>query len=349
MEKKKKFIIDTVFYLLIILLLWAAGKYILPALWPFIIAFLIASLLQVPVRIFCKKNGRIKKLLSILICAAFFILMFFCVAVAGVKLFNSVSGFLKSVPSMYQNQILPLFTELLNNVRLSNIDIAINIENIIQDFLNNVGNYITDFSVNAIKIVSGGIASIPGVFVKIVICIIATFFFIVDYDKIIRFFVNCIPKEKEGTFKMLQGYVKNTLMVYLKSYTLLFLLTYVELSIGFKLMGLPYPLTIALIVAVFDILPVLGTGGILLPWAVILLIMRNIPMGVGMIVLYLIITAIRNSLEPRLVGMQIGLHPLATLIAMFVGVNLLGLPGLILFPVVLVVWTNMKKAEKAME
>lgn len=284
-----------------------------------------------------------------LMCAAFFILTFFGVGVAGVRVFNSVSGFLRSVPMLYQNQIVPLFSMLMENVNLPDMDIMVNIEKIVQDFINNLGNYITQFSVNAIKFVTGGIASIPGIFVKIVISVIATFFFVVDYDHIIASCLKCIPKDKKGTFKMLRGYVKNTLMVYLKSYTLLFLLTYAELSIGFKIMGLPYPLAIALMVAIFDILPVLGTGGILLPWAVILFIMENVPMGIGMVVLYLVITAIRNSLEPRLVGMQIGLHPLLTLIAMFVGANLLGVTGLILFPVTLAVWSNMKRSQVAAE
>lgn len=343
MDKKKKFIINTIFYFLIIIMILGVCKYILPVMLPFVVAFLIASVLQLPIRKICRHDGKKKKAASVLICVAFFVLMFLCAAGAGVKIFNSISGFLKSVPVIYQEQLVPLFSELFHSIRVSDPGIAESIESIFQECINNLGNYITDFSMNAVKFVSGGIVSIPGVIVKLVIMIVSTFFFVVDYDKIIDFFVKCVPKERKGTLKVVQGYVKNTVMVYLKSYTLLFLLTYVELCIGFKLIGIPYPLTVGLIVAVFDILPILGTGGILLPWAVILLMMKEIPMAVGMVVLYIVITVIRNTIEPRLVGMQIGLHPLATLISMYLGLKLIGIIGMILFPVTLAVLINMKR------
>ena len=96
---------------------------------------------------------------------------------------------------------------------------------------------------------------------------------------------------------------------------------------------------------VFDILPVLGTGGILLPWAAILLIMKNHGLAFGILLLYLVILVVRNMLEPRIVGKQIGLHPLATLAALFLGLKLLGLAGLIIFPVALTVVVNFTKEE----
>ena len=100
---------------------------------------------------------------------------------------------------------------------------------------------------------------------------------------------------------------------------------------------------IALLIAIFDILPVLGTGGILLPWTVILLVMKNYPMGIGMFALYIIITIIRNTLEPKIVGKQIGLHPLATMISLYVGLKLMGFWGMLIFPTSLAIISSMKK------
>ena len=100
---------------------------------------------------------------------------------------------------------------------------------------------------------------------------------------------------------------------------------------------------IALGIAIFDLMPLLGTGGVLLPWALIALIMQNYFIAIGVFLLYLVITAVRNSLEPRIVGNQIGLHPLATLIAMILGLELIGLVGMMLFPITLVAITNLKK------
>ena len=113
---------------------------------------------------------------------------------------------------------------------------------------------------------------------------------------------------------------------------------------GLLFLRIPYAVFIALGIAVFDILPVLGTGGILLPWTVVMLVLGDYPMAVGILLLYIVITVVRNSLEPKIVGKQVGLHPLITLIAMFVGLQLGGLPGLIAAPMSIVILVNMEKS-----
>ena len=92
---------------------------------------------------------------------------------------------------------------------------------------------------------------------------------------------------------------------------------------------------------------VLGTGGILLPWALILLLIGNLKLAAGIAALYLIITFVRQTLEPKIVGAQIGLHPLATLIAMLLGLGLFGLVGLLAFPVTLSVLNAMHRTKQA--
>ena len=141
----------------------------------------------------------------------------------------------------------------------------------------------------------------------------------------------------------MKRYGLNVLKVYLKSYSLLFLMTFAELTVGFMILKIPYAVVAALAIAVFDILPVLGTGGVLLPWAVIMLVLGDYPLAIGILILYIVITIIRNMIEPRIVGKQIGLHPLITLIAMFVGLQLFGLAGMILLPMTAVVLSGMLK------
>jgi len=133
--------------------------------------------------------------------------------------------------------------------------------------------------------------------------------------------------------------------VYIKSYSLLFLLTFVELSLGFWILGVKNAVLLAVVIAIFDLMPVLGTGGIVLPWALIALIAGNWGRGIGLLVLYLVITGIRQTLEPKIVGKQIGLHPLATLMAMLLGLKLFGILGLFGIPVVLAVATSMYRAK----
>ena len=110
-------------------------------------------------------------------------------------------------------------------------------------------------------------------------------------------------------------------------------LTFVELSIGLTIIHVPNSVIIALLIAIFDILPVLGTGGIMIPWVVISAFSGDYPLALGLLIVYVVITIIRNILEPKIVGSQIGLHPVITLCSMFIGVQLFGVIGLFGFPI----------------
>ena len=81
-------------------------------------------------------------------------------------------------------------------------------------------------------------------------------------------------------------------------------------------------------------MPILGTGAVLIPWSIINLILGNTKLGIGMLILYIVITAVRQTIEPKIVGQQIGLHPIITLVLMYVGAQLIGVLGLLLLPVI---------------
>ena len=123
------------------------------------------------------------------------------------------------------------------------------------------------------------------------------------------------------------------------------IITFTELNIGLHLLKIPYATVIAGAIAIFDLLPILGTGGVLIPWTVIAAVIGEYGMALGIGILYIVITMVRNYLEPKLVGKQIGLHPLATLIALFVGSRLFGLAGLFGFPVALSVIVQLRRED----
>ena len=126
-----------------------------------------------------------------------------------------------------------------------------------------------------------------------------------------------------------------TLFVCIRSYALIMFITFVELSIGLSVIRVERAMLVALLIAIFDILPVLGTGGIMIPWAILTALGGNVPRALALLVVYVIITIIRNIIEPRIVGKQIGLHPVLTLMSMFVGTHLFGVVGLFGLPILL--------------
>ena len=105
----------------------------------------------------------------------------------------------------------------------------------------------------------------------------------------------------------------------------------------FTILCIPNAIVIAFLITIFDILPVLGTGGIVIPWAIFLFIDGQVTLGFGLLMLYVIVTIVRNVIEPRIVGGQIGLHPVVTLFAMYVGVQLIGFFGLFIAPMSLAI------------
>jgi predicted PurR-regulated permease PerM len=113
-------------------------------------------------------------------------------------------------------------------------------------------------------------------------------------------------------------------------------LTFTECFIGLSLIGIRYALVLAILIAVVDILPVLGSGTVLIPWGVASLLLGHARTGAALLVLYAFITIVRYVVEPRVIGDQLGLHPLVALIAMFAGLKAFGVTGLLLGPAIVV-------------
>ncbi|MBR6609197.1 MAG: AI-2E family transporter, partial [Oscillospiraceae bacterium] len=136
------------------------------------------------------------------------------------------------------------------------------------------------------------------------------------------------------------------LVQYIKSYSLILFITFAEIAAGLWLLGVKRAVLIAMLIAVFDILPAVGTGGIIIPWGIISIALGDVFMGIGLLALYLIVTVVRNTLEPKIVGEQVGLHPVATLMAMFLGSKIMGIIGLFGFPIALVILTKLNDSGK---
>lgn len=346
-EKKIYFIINILFYGLIICLALIFCNYILPALLPFLIAFILAAMIQIPAKKIAGYSKKGRKICAIFLCFLCYFIFFTGVMLLGIKLIKEAGELMTSAAEFYTETLEPFLDDVSNRIEVTaatvDKNLAQKVEEIFQGILDNMGQYISDFSVKIVKWISEGAKGIPSGIVKLVITVVATFFMAVDFDKMIALVKKIVPADRITTVEKGVNYVKHILAIYLKSYSLLFLITFVELGIGLFILRIPYAFAVALAISIFDILPVLGTGGILLPWAVILLLMREVPLAVGILILYIVITVIRNIVEPKLVGKQIGLHPIATLAAMFVGLKILGFVGMIGFPVTLAIVVNLKK------
>lgn len=336
-ERQKRFVIRFLYWGIMIGTLLFLGKYLIPVLFPFMIAFIVAGVLNKPIHYISKKLKMKRKTASIMcvllfVCCSSVAVSYFCSFVFGV--IESVFSFL---PDLFEGFIIPLIEqafekieEIFHNVDLSLLDV---LQANASAVLESMNQAVSHFSNGILSSLANVISMIPTLFMQTIITIIAMFFISADFNKIVAFFKAQIPESKKEIVLEAKVFFINTLPKVILSYGIVLCLTFIELFIGFRLLKIPYASVLALLIAVLDILPVLGTGTVLIPWGIIHIMTGNYSLAAGIFLLYLAITVIRNIVEPKLIGKQMELHPVVTLASMLTGLRFFGIWGLFGFPI----------------
>ena len=323
-------------------------RYLFAAVLPFLIAFAAASLLHRP----SKKLSEALHIPYRIVAVG--------LAILSVSVFLGFSGFLiwKTVTEIgtFAGEALGGEKGLLENIvgifrRIGDTLASLPFvageeasalkESVTKAFSDAVRNTLVSaasrFPAFAAKLVS----AVPQTFLFFVVTVLSAVYFCTDYEKI-RSFLH--SRLSEGRWEMLTrtlGIVKHTARQFIKSYFLLFLITFAGLFFGFAVMGEPYAFLFALATAVVDGLPIVGMGVVLFPLAIYHFMLGNIGYGIGICVLYLALTVLRQILEPRLLGAGMGIHPLVMLMSMYGGLQIFGLGGMLTAPFVAVTVKNM--------
>jgi len=312
---------------------------------PFLIAYLISKIIKRPVNFMCKKF-RMKRVIAVIACMLLFI------AIVGVIIYMFVSTLFKEIVALSE-QTSYTFPTLYNNIALQigrfnfffdNLDISPDlVSGIKQSFLDIVNTLLTTLSGwidTAVNSLLNIIMNFPTILIYIIITILSTFFLSCDSKFITESLEKYLPIKWIKKAEDISSSLFKSLGSYLKAIGILITITFCELLIGFTLFDVKYALILAIVVAIIDALPILGTGTVLIPWGIISIITGNTFFGIGMLGLYLFILIVRQLIEPKIVGQQLGIYPLLTLLAMYTGVKFVGLAGVIIGPVVLVIFKN---------
>lgn len=338
-EKQRKFIIQFVYWGIIAGSIFFFGKYLLPILFPFLIAFLIAGILNQPVNFLASKTRISRKIIAVLSVILFLLLAGGVLSWIFAAVVNGIENIFTFLPNLFDDFIIPLVEQTFDKLemffRKADISFLEILESNMSVILESINQAVGQFSNSILSSLTSMITSIPTVFMQTVITIIATFFVMIDFEKIISFCKWQIPQSKRGIVKEVKNYFIKTLPKFILSYGCILFLTFLELFIGFVLLRIPNARILAVIIAILDILPILGTGTVLIPWSIINIILGNYSMAGGIFLLYVAITVIRNIVEPKMIGKQMGLPPIVTLASMLVGLKLFGIVGLLGFPILL--------------
>lgn len=337
-ERKLKFIINCAYFVLIAVIAWLVVKYLLNWVMPFVIGFLIAAAVQPAARFCHRKNGANVKACSI---AAVLLLV---AAVMGAAAFG-VSRLARGLrdASEHLPAIIEKLTQSLNRFSLWLApvlhDVQVRTGFKIDTSLSGISAQILKISElpqTATAFLHSAVSSLPAFLLNLVITVVAACFIAADYPRVLEFLKRCIPKRYRQTAAELKSFFFTTVLRLLRAYLTIMFITFCELSVGLLILRVPNPVGLAALIAVVDILPVLGTGTVMIPWAIIELLMGKISLGIGLALVYAVITIARNILEPKIVGSHIGLHPLITLAAIVVGLKALGVAGMLLFPITVI-------------
>lgn len=353
-QKRWSFIVNTLYFAIFIAAFFLFMRYAFSTVLPFIIAFIIAAVLQKPLNFITAKSKKVPKgFLSAVLSVLVFAIILGLFALVGVRIGIAVKDLISYFTDRCSN--LGDFFEVL---KMGYLDLEISkmlpaeANNAVTSGIDSLSDYIvsgdifTTLSDNISKFISpigSAISKVPSLIIGFVVCIVATCFMTAAYSDIKSFIIQQFSDENQSKLHRAKYIILSSVGKMFKAYAAIIGITTCELFIGLsiiKLIGVydgTHVLLISFIIACIDIIPVLGTGTVMLPWSVYSFITGNIGMGIGLLVIYAAITVIRQVIEPKLVAGQVGISPVVTIMAMFIGVKIFGAMGIFILPFIVII------------
>lgn len=356
-QERFSFLVNIVYIAVFIALFYLFVRWALPLTAPFLVAMLLAALLQRPLNFLNRRTKIPKGIAGTILVILLIGLVCTLVALLGVRLTDRITSFISYLASGIDS--LP---GLIADIQSSLLDFAARLpKSVAEPLTKAISNFSSDslFTTLTEYISSGNLFNIlksplsgawsavkqlPTFVISVLITIISTCFLTADYNTIRDFIYLQLPESRRKKLSRAKRLVTYSIGKIVKSYVLIIIITTIELSIGLGILHLlhiydsGYIVPISLLIAMIDIVPVLGTGTILIPWAVISFIIGDIGMGLGLVIIYIAITIIRQILEPKLVAGQFDLPAIVTIASMFIGTKLFGAIGLFLLPLTVIVF-----------
>jgi sporulation integral membrane protein YtvI len=326
-----------------ILLVIIAGSFILPHSVPILLALITAIVLEPFVKAL-QRGLRLKRVYAVILAFASFLLVF------GGLLFFVTTRIVIEVVEL--SQWLPgILLNLSEPVRAWAGEIQAYFETLppasaqnLQATLSKTFDSLNDLTINLLNGMVALISSLPNLMVVTIVYIVALFLFSLDLPALVRNFLDLFDEETQLKVRLVLDNLNRAIIGFLQAQILISFLTYDLVLIGLWVLGVKYALAIALIIVIVDVLPVLGTGAVIVPWAMYAFVTGNNSLAVGLLILYVVIILFRRIIEPKILGNSLGISALATLISMYLGFMVLGFIGLIAGPGLVILYQAFRDA-----
>lgn len=331
--KYARILTNLVIFLALAALVIFLGPKLLVFFMPFVIGWII-SLIANPLVQFLERHVKIvRKISSVIIIIGVLAL----VCLGGYALISwlvqQVGGFLNNLP-LYYKGIMEEVQDIVKSLDVVVKRLPADVQESIQDFGDNSVKVVTDWVRNlgkpAMAAASSAAKNLPSVFVGFFVALLSAYFFTADHDKLMDKCKKMAPDSVQHTVTIVRESFSSTIGGYFKAQFKIMGVVALILMIGLLILGVDYAVFLGILIAFLDMLPFLGTGTVLFPWALLKVFSQDYRMAIGLVILYGVTQVVRQIIQPKLIGDSIGLSPLPTLVFIYIGYQFGGFFGMLI-------------------
>lgn len=313
---------------------------------PFMLAIMIAMFLETPIAALMRVFRLNRIASATVVCTLFTLLLFGAVYLIGAGVVAQLIEIWKKAPAFLE-EFDRYFRDATERTELFYNSLPADAANQLQAGLEHGITMLTD----SLSSIIGGISTyflnaakaVPNLFVAFVVFMVALYLMSYSLPMLKTQFIGLFEDKSRGKVDDVLGNLRSSIFGFLRAQLILSALTYLVSLTGLLILRVDYPLAVALLIVIVDVLPILGTGSVIVPWAAYVFIKGDVPLAIGLLVLFIAITIFRRIVEPKILGDSIGIGALPTLVGLYVGFKLMGVVGLFLGPIVIMIYKEMRK------
>ncbi len=323
--------------------------YIIPKtlgfLWPFVTGWIIALITWPITRYLHKRFNINKRFISVIILVLLIVgiggILFALIAALG----REALHFMTDMPDIFNRflKITEHIPDIFKSLHLVPDVVSVNMDQVLEYLKNGLLAIVSQIGSAGVDHAGAIASNVTNFLIGIIVSILSAYFFIAYKETMNHGYFRFFPKDLRARIEEIWFHIKNAIGGYVAAQFKLMAIIFVILSIGLFIAGNPYALFVAFLIAIVDIIPFLGTGFVLIPWACIDFIAGNYSLMVLRLILYIICLLGRQLLQPKIIGDSVGLHPFVTLVLIYVGFKVDGIRGFLLAMIIGIILLNFYK------
>lgn len=300
---------------------------------PFIIGWIISLIAAPVVRFFEEKLKVRRKGASVIVIVAVLAAVILLVYAIGAKLVREGVNFVNELPALWES-VMEEFDQVGENLQGVYDRLPSDVQNTLDDLSDNMGEYfdgiVGSVGTPTFEAVGNVAKQLPDIFLGVIMCILSAYFFVADKSYMADAMKKYVPDALLYRYDLIRRSFRNVVGGYFKAQLKIECWVYILLAVGLLALHVRYAFLVALGIAFLDLLPVFGTGTVMIPWAVIEILGKDYKMAVGLLIIWCVGQLVRQMIQPKIVGDSMGMDAIPTLFLLFIGYKAAGVVGMIL-------------------